>query len=460
MQIDDIILANLIHNEAYGRKVLPHLVEEYFHSKSDKIVFNLAKTYIDKYNKFPSKEALIIELQAKDGLDESIFKETQEKLATYPSSTAHDAEWLHDKTEEFCQNQACHNGVLEVIQILDGTSKLGRGAMIEIMQKALSVSFNTDIGHDYFEDFDKRWEYYTRKEARVRTGLEYLDKVMNGGPPPKTLNVIMAPTGVGKSLVMSHLASTALMDGKNVLYITLELSKEEVSKRMDANLLNIPISDIEKMPKEKVERKLKSVKEKTVGKYIVQEYPATSCTAHTIRHLLQELKLKKKFVPDVVFLDYLNLCSSSRVKMGGTVNSYNLIKAVAEEIRGIAQEFGFPIWTATQTNRSGWENSDIGMENTSESFGLPMTADFMIGAMQPPDFKAQGLYLFKQLKNRYGDPNRYEKFVVGVDKPFMRLFDASEESQNKIAPNVELDNSFSNVDDRDDDNANAFSGWK
>lgn len=457
MQTEDLILANLIHNEDYARKVLPYLEEDYFHDPADKVVFNLTKAYVDKYNSFPSKEALFIELQNVDGLNEGVYKASQAKIGVYERTEDKEVKWLVDTTEKFCQDKALHNGILESIRILDGGSKRGKGEIPELLQKALGVSFDTSVGHSYFDDWEDRFDFYHRKEVKVSTGLHYLDLVMDGGPPGKTLNVIMAPTGVGKSLVMGHLAQHSMMEGKNVLYITLELADKQIGKRIDANILDTLISDVgKKTDKQSFGKKLNSFRTKTIGALEIVEYPATACSAHTIRNLLNELKLKKKFVPDVIFLDYLNLCASSRIKMGGTVNSFGYIKAVAEEIRGVAQEFDVPIWTATQTNRSGWNNTDIDLDNTSESFGLPMTADFMIAVMLPPDMEGMDQYLFKQLKNRYGDVNRYKRFVVGVDKPKMRLYDVEQSGQEDLGGDVSAkqDDQTSKFD------MDKFSDWK
>jgi archaellum biogenesis ATPase FlaH len=344
-----------------------------------------------------------------------------------------DEQWLIDSTEKWCQEKAIYNAIMDSIQILDGTDgKNDKGAIPELLSDALSVSFDPNIGHDYMDDSDSRYDFYHRVEERVPFDLEYMNKITKGGIPKKSLNIILAGTGVGKSLAMCHMASANLLDGKNVLYITMEMAEEKIAERIDANLLNVTLDDLSALSKDMYDKKIERVRGKTSGKLIVKEYPTASAGSGHFRHLLNELKLKKHFVPDIIYIDYLNICTSSRIKGGAQVNSYTLVKAIAEELRGLAVEFNVPVVSATQTTRSGYSNSDVGLEDTSESFGLPATADFMVALISSEELEDLGQIMVKQLKNRYGDPNTYKRFVVGVDRAKMRLFDVEQTAQEDI----------------------------
>lgn len=424
------ILSHLVYNEKYGRKVLPFLKEEYFQDHADKILFGMINDYVQKYSAFPTKEALFIELSNKDDLNEDSFKELNETIGSLEVDPTTKFDWLVDKTEKFCQDKAIFNAIRDSIQIIDGKSKLTKNAIPELLKDALGVTFNSHIGHDFIEDWNDRYDSYHKVEKRLRFDIDLLNKVTSGGVPAKTLNCILASTGVGKSLAMCHMASVNLMDQKNVLYITLEMAEERIAQRIDANLLNTPIQDIPNMSKADYDKKIDKLRKTTKGKLIVKEYPtATAGPAH-FRHLLNELRIKKNFVPDVIYIDYLNLCISSRIKAGAQVNSYTYIKSIAEELRGIAVEFNMPIWTATQANRAAMNNSDIGLEHTSDSIGLPMTVDFMIALNSPPELQEMGQILVTQLKSRYGDPSYYKNFVVGVDRAKMRLYNVENSAQD------------------------------
>lgn len=416
------ILSHLVFTEKYGRKVLPFLKEEYFQDRGDQTLFNLINDYVQTYNSFPTKEALFIELANKDGLDETVFDSVQGTINSLEVDASTKLDWLVDKTEKFCQDKALYGAIRNSIQIIDGKSKLSKNSIPELLREALGVTFTSHIGHDFIEDWNDRYDSYHKVERRLRFDIDLLNKVTGGGVPPKTLNCILAPTGVGKSLALCHMAAVNLMDQKNVLYITLEMAEERIAQRIDANLLNIPIGDIPTMSKAEYDKRIGKLKETTKGKLIIKEYPTASAGPAHFKHLLNELKIKKNFVPDVIYIDYLNLCISSRIKPGSQVNSYSYVKAIAEELRGLAVEHDLPIWTATQTNRGALNNSDIGLEHTSDSMGLPMTLDFYIALNSPPELQEMGQILVTQLKSRYGDPSYYKNFVVGVDRPKMRLY--------------------------------------
>lgn len=426
MNTEKVILSSLISNDEYARKVVPFLDHTYFHNKSEQIVYKLIEDYVAKYNAFPTKEALQVDLS-----DKSIQQELYEQAKTVideiaqPNSLERSVEWLVDTTEKFCQDKAIYNAIMESISILDNKSekKLQKGAIPKILQDALAVSFDSSIGHDFIEDADARYEFYHRKEQRLKFDLDYFNKITQGGLPNKTLNIALAGTGVGKSMFMCSCAAGNLKDHKNVLYITLELAEERVAERIDANLLDCPIGELATLPRSAYEKRMARIRETSRGKLIIKEYPTASAGSANFRHLLNELKLKKNFIPDVIYIDYLNICVSSRIKAGSNVNSYTVIKAIAEELRGLAVEFNVPIISATQTTRSGYSNSDVGLEDTSESFGLPATADFMFALISSEELAAQDQIMVKQLKNRYSDPDRFKRFVVGVDKSKMRLYD-------------------------------------
>jgi len=430
MSLSNLIFSNLINSEEYGRKVLPYIKEEYFETYSDKVIFGVIKSYVEKYNKFPNDQAVKIDLESMQ-LDDRVYKECKEKLSELEYDSTKDLEWVLDKTEKFCQERAVYNAIMSSIQILDNKDpKNSRGSIPKILQDALAVSFDTHIGHDFIEDSDPRFEYYHRVEDRVPFRLEYLNRITKNGLPKKTLNVILAGPHVGKSLFMCSTASGNLLDGKNVLYITMEMAEEEIARRIDANILDIPIEELDIIPKDVFDKKINRVKGKTSGKLIIKEYPTSTAGSANFRHLLMELKLKKNFVPDIIYIDYLNICASSRLKMGANVNSYTYVKAIAEELRGLAVEFNVPIVSATQTTRSGFGNSDVDITDTSESFALPATVDFMLALVTSEELESLGQIMAKQLKNRYTDLGKCKRFVIGVDKIKMKLYDVEESAQD------------------------------
>jgi archaellum biogenesis ATPase FlaH len=433
MSIEKTILSNLVYNEAYGRKVIPFLKDEYFSDVPIRTVYQLIDAYVKQYNAFPSKEALAIDLSNRVGTPENVFKSSKDIVESLSFDKDTQVEWLVTQTEKFCQEKAVYNAIMSSIQILDDRDgKISKGAIPQILSDALGVSFDTNIGHDFIEDADARYEFYHTKENRIPFDLDYLNKITGGGLPNKTLNIILAGTGVGKSLMMCHMAAANLMIGKNVLYITMEMAEERISERVDANLLDVPLDQLKVIPKDIYEKKMDKIRKKTQGKLIVKEYPTASVGSANFRHLLNELKLKKKFVPDIIYIDYLNICTSSRIKHGAQVNSYTLIKAIAEELRGLAVEFNVPVVSATQTTRSGYSSSDLELGDTSESFGLPATADFMFGISTSEKLDELGQIMVKQLKNRYGDPSTNRRFVVGVDRSRMRLYDVEQSAQDDI----------------------------
>ena len=412
------------------RKVLPFIKNDYFEGVYRQL-FKQVGLYVQKYNKLPTQESFKIELDDADNFNDEQYRHAVEILPEIFRTEKIDNEWLIDKTEKWCQDRALHNAVMESISIIDGKHQsLSKNALPEILSDALAVNFDANIGHDYLNNFDERYEFYHKEEERIPFDLEYFNKITKGGLPNKTLNICLAGTGVGKSLFMCHQASAALTDQKNVLYITMEMAEERIAERIDANLLNIPIDQLDKMSKDMFSQKVSQLAKQTNGRLIVKEYPTGSAHSGHFRALLNELKLKKKFEPDIIFIDYLNICASSRMKaMGGAINSYTYINAIAEELRGLAVEFDLPIVSATQTTRSGYSNSDVGLEDTSESFGLPATADLMFAIISSEELEREGKIMVKQLKNRYNDPTYKKKFVLGVDRSKMRLYDVDESSQ-------------------------------
>jgi archaellum biogenesis ATPase FlaH len=412
------------------RKVLPFIKPDYFEGIY-RILFKEAGKFVGKYNRLPTAESFKIELDQADRLTGENYTVAVDILPQLFSKEKIDEDWLIDTTEKWCQDRAIYNAIMESISIIDGKHEsLTKGALPDLLSKALGVAFDTNVGHDYIENFEDRYDFYHKEESRIPFDLEYFNKITKGGIPNKTLNIALAGTGVGKSLFMCHVASGALVDGKNVLYITMEMAEERIAERIDANLLNTPIDQLPNLSNEMYRTKIEDLARKTTGKLIVKEYPTGSAHAGHFRALLNELKLKRQFEPDIIFIDYLNICASSRMKgMGGSINSYNYIKAIAEELRGLAVEFDVPVFSATQTTRSGYSNTDVGLEDTSESFGLPATADFMFALISSEELEQQGQMMVKQLKNRYNDPTFHKRFVVGVDRSKMRLFDADDSEQ-------------------------------
>lgn len=430
--IETTILSALLHNEEYMRRVAPFLSSEYFDDFTEKTLYKSIMSYIADYNGVPTKEALRIDIEEKTNISDEQFKSILDLLDSLSYDEKTDIDWLVDKTEKFCQDKAIYNAVRESILVLDGQHKtLDKGAIPELLSKALGVSFDQNIGHDFFELFEDRYKFYHMKEDKIPFDLDLMNKITKGGLSRKSLSVILAGTGVGKTLFMTHFASANLMAGLNVLYITMEMAEERIAERIDANLLDVTMDTLRDMPKDVFIKKIDRVKAKTTGKLIVKEYPTASAGSGHFRHLLNELKLKKNFTPDVVYIDYLNICMSSRVK-NAAANSYTIVKAIAEELRGLAVEFNVPIMTATQTTRSGYSNSDIGLEDTSESFGLPATADFMFGVISTEELEDCNQIMIKQLKNRWGDPNYKKRFVVGIDRSKMKLYDADESAQQEL----------------------------
>lgn len=439
--IENVIFNNLVTNENYGRKVIPFLKDEYFSDYSDKIIFQLINSYVQRYNSFPSKEALAIDLSNKEGVNEETFKKCKDVIEKIETSESKETQWLIDQTEKFCQEKAVYNAIMSSIQILDDkTGKVNKGSIPQLLSDALAVSFDSHIGHDFLEDSDARYEFYHTKESRIPFDLEYFNQITQGGLPKKTLNIALAGTGVGKSLFMCHCAAANLSKGNNVLYITLEMAEERIAERIDANLLDVTIDDLKLLPKDVYDKKINRIKEKFTGKLVVKEYPTACAGSANFRHLLNELKIKKNFVPDIIFIDYLNICMSSRIRHGANVNSYTLIKAIAEELRGLAVEFNVPIISATQTTRSGYSSSDVGLEDTSESFGLPATADFMFALIATEELQDLGQIMVKQLKNRYSDPGINRRFILGVDRSKMRLYDVEQSAQEDLLDGPVMDN--------------------
>ena len=433
-KIESTALRNLIHNEDYTRKVLPFLKSEYFQDRSERVVFSEIQKFISQYNRRPTKETLQIDLNKRKDLNEDEYKKIVELISSLDPQDV-DLEWLVNTTEKFCKDRAVHNAVMEGIHIIDGKDKKhSPEAIPEILRDALSVSFDNAVGHDYLLDIEKRFDYYHKKETRIPFDLDYFNKVTKGGLPTKTLNVALAGTGVGKTLFMCHQAASALAQNKNVLYITMEMAEERIAERIDANLLNISMEDLHMLNKKLFNDKITQLQSKTTGTLIIKEYPTASAGANHYRALVNELALKRTFKPDIIFIDYINICASSRFKAGSNVNSYTYIKAIAEELRGLAVELDVPIVTATQTTRGGFVSSDIGLEDTSESFGLPATADFMFALISSEELEKAGQMLVKQLKNRYNDPTLNRKFIIGVDRARMKLFDIEQQAQNLIQP--------------------------
>lgn len=452
--IENTILSGLVYNEEYARKVAPFLKDEYFEQPSHQTVFREIVGFIEKYNGLPTKEALKISVESNDKINEQLYKDITNVIdgLTYDEKT--DLDWVVDTTEKFCQDKAIYNAVRESILVLDGQSKdLDRGSIPKLLSDALGVSFDNNIGHDYLDNSEERYEFYHTRESKIEFDLELFNKITKGGLSRKSLSICLAGTGVGKTLFMTHCAAANLSAGLNVLYITMEMAEERIAERIDANLLDLTVDDLKQAPKSTFDSRIGRVKSKTTGKLIIKEYPTASAGSAHFRHLLNELKLKKSFTPDIIYIDYLNICASSRIKYGANVNSYTLIKSIAEELRGLAVEFNVPIMSATQTTRSGYSNSDVGLEDTSESFGLPATADFMFALISSEELENLGQLMVKQLKNRWGDVNYFKRFVVGIDRPKMRLFDAEEDAQDLMddTPTMDKGNVGARLmDERDD----------
>ena len=449
-------MRNLIYSEEYLRKVLPFLKDEYFTDRTERLIFNEINTFTNAYNSPPSIEAIELAIKEKRNLTNDEVEKSESYLKEIVSSKQEESkiQWLVDKTESFVQEKAIYNAVLGSISILEGKDKTHeKGQIPKILSDALAISFDTSVGHDYLENSDERYEFYHRHEERIPFDLDFFNKITKGGLPAKTLNIALAGTGVGKSLFMCHCAAGVMSLGRNVLYITMEMAEERIAERIDANLLNVSLDDLVSLSKEMYDKKVEKVKAKTTGKLIIKEYPTASASTTHFRTLLNELYLKKSFRPDIIFVDYLNICCSSRIKAGANVNSYTYVKSIAEELRGLAVEYGVPIVSATQTTRSGFSSSDPGLEDTSESFGLPATADLMFALITSEELEEMGQIMVKQLKNRYNDPTYYKRFTIGIDRAKMKLYDVEQSGQEGLVDvgSVQIPNKL---------NKKSFDGFK
>ena len=432
--IEKTILTNLIHNEQYTRKVLPFIKSDYFSDRTERTVFEEIQKFVDKYNDLPNQNALEVELDSRKDLNEDDYKRVLSVVKELESDDNANFEWLVETTEDFCKDKAVYNAIVDGIAIIDGKDKKrGVDALPSILTDALAVGFDNRVGHDYLHDTDARYEFYHKVEEKIPFDLDFFNRITKGGLPQKTLNIALAGTGVGKSLFMCHMAANCLNQGRNVLYITLEMAEERIAERIDANLMNISIDDLHELPKQMYDDKIKSIQQKTNGQLIIKEYPTASAHSNHFRGLIKELAIKKSFKPDIIFVDYLNICASSRFKVSGNVNSYMYIKAIAEELRGLAVETNVPIMSATQTTRSGFSNSDVGLEDTSESFGLPATADLMFALISNEELEELNQIAVKQLKNRYNDPTVNKRFVIGIDRAKMKLSDVEDSEQSGLA---------------------------
>ncbi len=431
-RIELTILRNLIFNEEYSRKVIPFIEPDYFEERKEKVIFEEITSFIVKYDSAITIEALNIEVENRTDLTDTELNEIREINRSLDDSPV-DYQWLTDTTEKWCRDRAIYLALMESIQLADGKDdKKGRDAIPSILSDALAVSFDNNIGHDYLLNYEERYEYYHKKEDKIEFDLEYFNKITKGGLPNKTLNIALAGTGVGKSLFMCHHASSVLLQGRNVLYITMEMAEEKIAERIDANLLNVPIQDLTDLPKPMFDKKITNLSKKTQGQLIIKEYPTASAHSGHFKTLLNELALKKSFRPDIIFVDYLNICASSRYKANSGVNSYSYIKAIAEELRGLAVEANLPIVSATQTTRSGFASSDVDLTDTSESFGLPATADLMFALISTEELEELNQIMVKQLKNRYNDPTIFKRFIIGIDRSKMRLYDVEQKAQDDI----------------------------
>ena len=432
--IEKTILANLIHNEQYTRKVLPFIKGDYFSDRTERTVFEEIQKFVDKYNDLPNQNALEVELDSRKDLNEDDYKRVLSVVKELQKDDNVIFDWLVETTEDFCKDKAVYNAIVDGIKIIDGKDKArGVDALPSILTEALAVGFDNRVGHDYLHDTDARFEFYHKIEEKIPFDLEFFNRITKGGLPQKTLNIALAGTGVGKSLFMCHMAANCLSQGRSVLYITLEMAEERIAERIDANLMNISIDDLHKLAKQMFDDKINSIAQKTNGKLVIKEYPTASAHSNHFRGLIKELAIKKSFKPDIIFIDYLNICASSRFKANGNVNSYMYIKAIAEELRGLAVETNVPIMSAKQTTRSGFSNSDVGLEDTSESFGLPATADLMFALISNEELDELNQIAVKQLKNRYNDPTTNKRFVIGIDRAKMKLYDVEGAEQEGLA---------------------------
>jgi len=455
-KVETTILKNLLFNDDYCRKVLPFIKPEYFENFHEKVIFDEIAKFVVSYGQLPTKEVIGIEVENRSDITEDTYKTICEVVSQFDNEPA-EVNWITDTTEKWCRDRAIYLALMESIKIADGQDeKKSRDAIPSILEQALAISFDNNIGHDYLSDYEQRYESYHRKEDKIPFDLEYLNKITKGGLPNKTLNIALAGTGVGKSLFMCHVASSVLLQGRSVLYITLEMAEERIAERIDANLLNVNIKDIVDLPKQMFETKVTNLSKKTQGTLIIKEYPTASAHAGHFRALLNELALKKSFKPDIIFIDYLNICGSSRYKSNFSVNSYSYVKAIAEELRGLAVEFNVPIVSATQTTRSGYGSSDVELTDTSESFGLPATADLMLALISTEELEQLGQIMVKQLKNRYNDPTINKRFIVGIDRAKMRLYDCEQKAQEDILDSGQEEE----YNPKEDNKKNKFAGLK
>ena len=454
-RIEQTILKNLIQNEEFTRKCIPFLKPEYFTDAAERTIYEFTYDYFQKYTKPPTVEALLINLDNSTNVNENVVKDSKSIVEGF-SGEESPQDWLVDETEQWCKDRAIYIAVMDSIEVIDKKSQRSTGEIPELLKDALSVSFDTQIGHDVLEDSDARFDFYHTEEEKIPFDLEYFNKITKGGLPNKTLNICLAGTGVGKSLFMCHMASAALTMGKNALYITMEMAEERIAERIDANTLNVPIKELPDMSKKMFDKKIEKLKNKTKGKLIVKEYPTASAHVGHFRHLLQELDIKKDFKPDIIFIDYLNICASHRIRPGSGANSYTLVKSIAEELRGLAVEYDVPIVSATQTTRSGYGSTDIGLEDTSESFGLPATADLMFALITSDELEELDQLVVKQLKNRYNDPTIFKRFVIGVDRARMKLYDCEQEAQEELFDSAEEYDDSVPVADRGRDRYSDF----
>lgn len=431
-KIEKVILQNLVHDDEYMRKVVPFLKSEYFLDNNEKTIYNKVVEFINEYNALPNKDALVISIQNDKSLTEEQYKEIVEYVYEL-EPTEHNRDWLYKETEKFCKDKAIYNAILSSIAIIDGRDKAkSEDGIPQLLQDALGVCFDNNVGHDYIDNASQRYDFYHKVESKIPFDLDYFNKITNGGMPTKTLNVVLAGTGVGKSLFMCHVASSVLAQGKNVLYITLEMAEERIAERIDANLMNITMDQLKDIPKSIFDSRIEKIRSKTEGKLIIKEYPTAGAHTGHFKSLLNELQLKRQFKPDMIIIDYLNICASSRFKAGSNINSYTLIKSIAEELRGLAVEENVPILSATQTTRSGYGNTDVELTDTSESFGLPATVDFMFALISTEELEQMNQLMVKQLKNRYNDPTTNKRFMIGVDRAKMKLYDLEESAQKGL----------------------------
>ena len=466
--IEHVILENLLYNDEFARRVVPFMKEEYFHSGTEKIIFETIRRFIIKYNNLPTKEAVIIDIDKDKSISEDQYKDILEFIESLEQKDSlPDYDWLVTEAEQFCKDKAVYNAIMESIHIIDGKSKTAtENAIPNILSNALAVSFDTHIGHDYIEDSDERYDFYHKVEKRVPFDLDFFNTITNGGTPQKTLNIVMAGTGVGKSLFMCHHAKNCLSQNLNVLYITCEMAEERIAERIDANLMDITMDNLKDLPKQMYDSKLNTTTAGITGKLIIKEYPTATANSNHFRILLDELNIKKKFKPDIIFIDYLNICASARLKAGGNVNTYQYVKSIAEELRGLAVEYNVPVWSATQTNRTGFSSSDVGLEDTSESFGLPATADFMVALIATEELDEQNQVLVKQLKNRYNDTVANRKFILGINRAKMKLSDVRKDEQQGLVESNQTEKSTlgsgfdgDNFDDKFKMTKEKFTSW-